>query len=154
MNLAEKIYVVIDREISYNLCSGGKGGFSYINRNKLGVPNFNKNNGKKFSIRGNRVKKKLAKDSNWSRLYLEKISNGVKKYYKENNSHWIGRKHSQITKNKMSHLKKEFYKNNPTKHPQIGTCWINNGNSNKKIKKENLEEYLLLNWKKGRILNL
>lgn len=33
MNLAEKILVVVDSEISYNLCSGGKGGFGYINSN-------------------------------------------------------------------------------------------------------------------------
>ena len=31
MNLAEKIYVIIDSEVSYNLCRGGKGGFGYIN---------------------------------------------------------------------------------------------------------------------------
>lgn len=38
MNLAEKIYVVIDHEISYNLCPGGRGGFGYINMMKLGNP--------------------------------------------------------------------------------------------------------------------
>ncbi len=32
MNLAEKILVVIDQEISYNLCDGGHGGFGFINR--------------------------------------------------------------------------------------------------------------------------
>lgn len=35
MNLAERIYVVIDSEVSYNLCSGGRGGFGYINENGL-----------------------------------------------------------------------------------------------------------------------
>ena len=35
MNLAEKIYVVLDSDISYNLCFGGQGGFSYINRNNI-----------------------------------------------------------------------------------------------------------------------
>lgn len=43
MNLAERIYVVIDREVSYNLCSGGKGGFGYINKNGLNwTPEKNK----------------------------------------------------------------------------------------------------------------
>ena len=38
MNVAEKILVVIDSEVSYNLCPGGKGGFGYINNH----PNKNK----------------------------------------------------------------------------------------------------------------
>lgn len=32
MNTLEKILVVIDEEISYNLCDGGKGGWGYLNR--------------------------------------------------------------------------------------------------------------------------
>ena len=32
MNLAEKILVVPDIETNYNLCSGGKGGFGYLNK--------------------------------------------------------------------------------------------------------------------------
>ena len=35
VNLAEKILVVCDTEVSYNLCPGGRGGFGYINSNKL-----------------------------------------------------------------------------------------------------------------------
>ena len=35
MNLAERILAVVDSEISYNLCSGGKGGFSFINNSGL-----------------------------------------------------------------------------------------------------------------------
>lgn len=33
MNILEKILVVPDPEISYNICNGGKGGFGYINSN-------------------------------------------------------------------------------------------------------------------------
>lgn len=33
MNMAEKIYVVVDSEVSYNMCPGGHGGFGYINEN-------------------------------------------------------------------------------------------------------------------------
>lgn len=41
MNVAEKILVVPDKELNYNLCVGGKGGFGYINKN-----NFSKFKGK------------------------------------------------------------------------------------------------------------
>jgi len=35
---------------------------------------------------------------------------------------------------------------------QYGTCWINNGSCNKKIKKNILQEYENLGWKLGRLL--
>ena len=44
MNLVEKILVVTDNEISYNLCSGGHGGFGFINNKNLN----NKNHGDSF----------------------------------------------------------------------------------------------------------
>ena len=34
---------------------------------------------------------------------------------------------------------------------QYGTYWINNGTVNKKVKKDNLDAYLEVGWKKGRI---
>lgn len=34
MDLAERIYVVVDKEISYNLKQGGEGGFDYINTHR------------------------------------------------------------------------------------------------------------------------
>lgn len=52
MNLAEKILVVIDPEVSYNLCRGGRGGFGYINSS--GIPKFK---GKKHSLE---VKERLS----------------------------------------------------------------------------------------------
>lgn len=38
------------------------------------------------------------------------------------------------------------------KNSQYGTCWINDGKTNHKIKKEELDEYLLNGWNKGRIV--
>lgn len=40
-----------------------------------------------------------------------------------------------------------------TKNSQFNTSWINNGKTNKKIKNVNLDEYLGLGWKKGRLMN-
>jgi hypothetical protein len=35
MNLTERILVVPDIEVNYNLCAGGNGGFEYINKNGM-----------------------------------------------------------------------------------------------------------------------
>jgi len=63
---------------------------------------------------------------------------------------WTGRKHTQKTKEKMHQT---FLKQNHQqgeKNSQYGTCWIHNNKENKKIKKEDLQNYLNLGWIKGR----
>lgn len=49
MNLAEEILVVIDPEVSYNKCPGGKGGFGYINNSGLNISGVNKRDYKEIS---------------------------------------------------------------------------------------------------------
>lgn len=60
---------------------------------------------------------------------------------------FLGKHHSDITKNKM----RETYKNNNhqqgTKNSQYGTMWITNGVENKKIKKDTI---IPEGWIKGR----
>src|SRR3546814_9039212 len=54
MNLKEAEIVTeefISKNNTYNLCSGGKGGFSYINRNGLGVSENQKEASRKFAYR-------------------------------------------------------------------------------------------------------
>lgn len=60
---------------------------------------------------------------------------------------WEGRSHTDKTKNKMRQHKG---KQEGEKNSQYGTCWIHNDIENKKIKKENLNEYLTQSWLKGR----
>ena len=36
---------------------------------------------------------------------------------------------------------------------KLGKCWIYKGDENKKIKKEELENFISLGWLKGRICN-
>lgn len=61
---------------------------------------------------------------------------------------WLGRKHSLETKEKIG--KKNSIKQRGKKNSQYGTCWINNNKENKKIKKEELEDWLNIGWEKGR----
>ena len=65
-----------------------------------------------------------------------------------------GKKHSEETKQKMheTHLKNNHQQGE--KNSQFGTCWIHNNNENKKIKKEQLKEYISNGWIKGRKMKL
>lgn len=40
------------------------------------------------------------------------------------------------------------------KNSQYGTCWIHNNKENKKIKKEELENYINIGWIKGRKIKI
>ncbi len=66
---------------------------------------------------------------------------------------WKDKKHSDESKQKMSESSKGTQLGE--KNGSFGTCWITKDTENKKIKKKELDNYLLLGWIKGRkILNL
>lgn len=62
----------------------------------------------------------------------------------------VGVKHSKLTKEKIKISLKHIHHQQGEKNSQYGTCWIHNNNENKKIKKEQLEEYISNGWIKGR----
>jgi len=62
---------------------------------------------------------------------------------------WTGKKHKDETKKKIGEKNSECQRGE--KNSQYGTCWIyHNEYGNKKIKKEELDEYLKYDWIKGR----
>lgn len=61
---------------------------------------------------------------------------------------WTGKKHSPKTIEKMKKSK-----NRGELNSQYGTCWINNGLENKKIKKEHIESFLKEGWIQGRMIS-
>ncbi len=63
---------------------------------------------------------------------------------------WVGRNHSELTKEKMSNSHRANGDQIGVKNSQYGTCWITNGVKNLKIKKEDLAEYVKNGWVKGR----
>lgn len=68
---------------------------------------------------------------------------------KKHSCDWTGRNHSEETKQKigLANSKCQTGEGNS----QYGTCWINDGVKNQKIKKDDLLQYLTNGWIKGRI---
>lgn len=120
MNTKEKELVVLSED-SYNLCEGGKGGFGYINKNKLWdtpqrlkVAIGNRKNGYQKHL------KKLKEDKNYKNSLSSKISKAVLENYQKNGSHWLGKKHNIISLEKQKcSLQKINHQQGP-KNSQFG----------------------------------
>lgn len=96
MNILEKILVIQDTELNYNLCAGGKGGFGYINSTGLGGTKGLKHSKEAIEkIRSSRKNQKLSEETK-RKISQSKIGNKV----------WVGRKHSEETKRKISEKRK------------------------------------------------
>jgi len=146
MKNKEKELVVISEE-SYNLCPGGHGGFGYINNN----PNSFLTEKRLKSLmtieeRLKRFQYKLVNDPSFRKKHKLK---GIKALEKAREMYpegaFKGRKHSEKTKERMRKPKNVGVNNS-----QYGTCWITNGQENKKIKKEELDVWLNKGYYKGR----
>lgn len=82
---------------------------------------------------------------------LIRIAKGDKRYLNgELKFHWEGKKHKEESKNKISNANKNKQKGE--ENSQYGTCWIYNENlkQNKKIKRNDLQQWLSQSWLKGR----
>jgi len=152
MNLAEKILVVVDPEVSYNLCEGGHGGFGYINDNeelRISKNRKARKNADKIIFEKYGVKNPSQLDH-----VRKQISERNCKLHKEGKMKapdWTDKKHKPETIEKMKKTKSCGFgigKNNS----QYGTCWITNGKENKKVKKEELDKYIKLGYYKGRVI--
>jgi hypothetical protein len=135
MNILEKILVVPDIELNYNLCPGGQGGFGYIQLNNLGVSIENQ--------KVDKIKMRLNNAKGMKRAWAL----GKYKDVDFNTSGFLGKKHSLKTKKKIS---KGALKRTGNKNGSFGTCWITNDIETKKIKKNDLDNYLEIGYHKGR----
>lgn len=130
------------RNDTYNICVGGKGGFSYINSNGLRSPRASSMGG--YSRRNYTSKqfKEYHSSESWK---LNRISKIIERHGKEAFSTFLGKKHSDESKNKMRLSK--IGKNCGKENSQFGTQWITDGIVNKKIKRiDNIPD----GWYKGR----
>lgn len=143
MKLAEKILVVLDREVSYNLCNGGLGGFSYINRHKLNAPGTKASQTPEAKI--NRSKGLIS----WYWSLPENMRIKMAKNLPINDgSFWLGKKHRPETIIKIKNSRKN--KGLGETNSQYGTCWVTNGDTTRKIPKPDLDNWLQSGYYRGR----
>ena len=120
-----------------NLKLGGFGGFSSeAHRKKAQAAG-----GKKVrQILSAKHSERLKSDFDYREKWLKSL---------KGNQSWLGKKHTDETRSKIKLSMKGKGVGNT--NSQFNTCWITDGLKNKKIKKEELNNFLLLGWKLGRI---
>ena len=124
MDLAEKILVVTDPEVSYNLCSGGHGGFGFINSHPNHI---------EWSVKGGKIGTGgYVTWFKYQHLMLKNLSNGIP--FEKGHKIWLGKTHTEDSKRKIGLGNKQ----KGQKNSQFGTIWITDGIENRKIKKHDL----------------
>jgi hypothetical protein len=128
-----------------NIMSGGTGGFVSLEACAKGGKNaIDKIHQTQWITNGEKNRERLA-NVNKEKWKDKKHRTKILK-----NLDWTDKQHSDETKKLMSDkAKKRIGKANP----QYGTCWITKEGLNKKIKKEELDNYQLEGWVKGRKVN-
>jgi hypothetical protein len=134
---------LIKDDLCMNLVVGGEGGYISIEGCRKGGNNAYKNlNYVVWTINGDENRKNISVLSK-ERFKIKKYRDIILK-----NLNWNGRKHTIETKNLISEIKKGVGLGET--NSQYGTCWITKDGVNKKIKKEDLNNWINEGWIKGR----
>ena len=128
-------------ENTYNLKVGGFGGFDFLNSKRYNNPTHSSEH--LYKMASKRIEKYplgTMHGKNLNNLAKEKISRA-----KKGNKYWLGKTHTQTAKDKISAANSIAQQGQ--KNSQYGTCWITDGASNKKIKKQ---DAIPEGWQLGR----
>ncbi len=131
---------IINDDNSYNVKIGGLGGFEHISK----------------EVRQNNIRKLLTTlwlNEEYMKNHKIKSSNRMKRLHKEGKikyNTFTNKKHSNETKEKMKLTHKLNKDQKGEKNSQFGSCWIVKDNVNKKIKREELNNWIQIGWIKGR----
>lgn len=130
---------LINEDLCMNLVAGGYGGFI----SKEGCTKGGK-------VSGDIIKKRLETNEEFKLKHKANFASIVKKAREEDkypNNSFKGKTHSNETKKLMSEKAQERI---GIANSQYGTCWITKAGINKKIKKEDIDQYNNEGWVKGR----
>ena len=157
MNQKEKELVneeFVKRVDTYNIKTGGEGGWDYCcNNHKLqsikAKDNWIKYGKNHPCIIGSKKFWTSMTQKEYSE-YTKRISNGIKEYYKTHENPMKGKHLTEETKKKIAIKNSIRQKGNLNSN--YGHCWIYNDElkQNKNIKKEFLDQFIAQGWKKGR----
>ena len=155
MNLMEERYVITDPKLSYNLCPGGKGGFGYVNNNKL---NNNKTYtqmveaGKKAYLKSDPIKLLIRNKRNSQRLVEWHKQGKLSTFYFGSNNPHCKKAYSKdvIEKKKIKYLQMDHQKGQ--RNSQFGSFWITNDQISMKWSKDQGD--IPLGFRKGRKMKL
>ena len=130
---------LINDPLCMNLQPGGGGGIS------------SKEHHKKMRKGSSKWISEKWKDVNYRKKHLERVTKQMTQLNKEKRIKYVGglnRKVSDETKRKIGRA--NSIKQKGEYNSQYGTCWIKKEKEVKKIKKENLQQYLNEGWSLGR----
>jgi hypothetical protein len=134
---------------SYNLKSGGFGGFDFINK-KL-TSEDRKRVGKLGNIA---LRKRLNEEPEFRKWFIERNRENTKRLHQEGKIKnwsetysWLGKKHKEESKKKIGKANSIHQKGSG--NSQYGTMWITNGSNSIRIKKN---DEIPNGWKKGRVI--
>lgn len=132
---------------TYNMMTGGHGGWYSVNYTDEEKARINKQKSGSISL------KKQWQDPVLREKMLKRTSETTKRLHKEGRLHapdWTGKKHRDETKEKIG--KANAISQSGERNSQYGTCWVHSIEEmvSKRIKKEDLEQWLSQGWIKGR----
>lgn len=143
----------VKRKDTYNIKEGGFGGFDHLNDGSEAHKERARKGGKISASKGVHRKQQQwlwKNDEEWVNKISEKRRKIRLKYYADGGKrHFLGKHHTEEAKQKIGEANKKM---KGEKNSQYGTCWIHSLilKTNKKIKKEELDDYLAEGWIKGR----
>lgn len=137
----------ISEQNTYNLKVGGFGGWDYVNSNNLNTRELSSEQAKSMASISGDIHKQKMKDEEYSDEWKKRVSESMKKYYRENGSHWKGKKHTEETKKRIGAKTSKAQTGN--KNSQYGTRWIHSLSEKRSIRIKK-EDPLPEGWSEGR----